>query len=176
MPVVGVMGSGTVKWDHLAEPLGRWLAENGYDLLTGAGQGTMLSVCRAFCSVVDRRGRTIGIVPTVSDGAVGYVPRPGYPNQYVDLPIITPLPRLEAGIAPGGISRNYVNILTSDVIVALPGGAGTLDELRLAARFAKKAICFGSPKDFRDTPEQIEITENLDIVCAFISQHTSSRV
>lgn len=39
MPIVGVMGSGTREWEQLAEPLGRWLAENGYDLADGGRSG-----------------------------------------------------------------------------------------------------------------------------------------
>lgn len=118
----------------------------------------------------------IGIVPTISDGGVGFVPQPGYPNPYVDLPILTPLPRMNPDSGPQAISRNYVNVLTSDVIVALPGGAGTLDELSLATRFAKKAICFGRPQDFTGVPSHLEITENFEAVCVFISRHTCSRI
>ena len=52
MPVVGVMGSGTTEWIELANPLGQWLAENGYDLVTGGGSGSMLATCRDRKSVV----------------------------------------------------------------------------------------------------------------------------
>ena len=39
MAIIGVVGSGTEEWPELAAPLGCiWIADNGYDLLTGAGQ------------------------------------------------------------------------------------------------------------------------------------------
>jgi len=33
--VVGVMGSGSAEHEDLAEPLGVWLAQSGFHLLTG---------------------------------------------------------------------------------------------------------------------------------------------
>ncbi|WP_410174922.1 SLOG cluster 4 domain-containing protein [Mycetohabitans endofungorum] len=121
---IGVMGSGTEPWTELAEPLGRWIAENGYNLLTGGGQGVMLSVARGFCSISSRTGLSIAIVPTRADPVAGFVPLDGYPNRFVDLPIITPLPRHDAEAPPNRVSRNHINVLSSDVIVALPGGHG----------------------------------------------------
>src|SRR5262249_50687286 len=50
-PLVGVMGSGSEEHADLAEPLGRWLAEAGFDLLTGGGRGVMAAACRGFAAV-----------------------------------------------------------------------------------------------------------------------------
>ena len=41
---------------EMTEPLGRWLAESGYDLLTGGGAGVMAAVSRAFTAVPNRCG------------------------------------------------------------------------------------------------------------------------
>jgi uncharacterized protein (TIGR00725 family) len=166
---IGVMGSGTEPWTELAEPLGRWIAENGYNLLTGGGQGVMLSVTRGFCSVSPRTGRSIAIVPTRADPVAGFVPLDGYPNRFVDLPIITPLPRHDAGVPPNRVSRNHVNVLSSDVIVALPGGHGTADEISLARRWRKPLVCVGPASAFARIGYTDECVSCVDGVARFIA-------
>ena len=39
--MIGVMGSSREEHAELAVPLGRWIAEQGFDLLTGGGGGVM---------------------------------------------------------------------------------------------------------------------------------------
>ncbi len=168
MAIIGVMGSGSHEWEALAGPLGAWLAQNGYDLLTGAGRGVMLSVSRAFSASPGRLGRCIGVIPSRADDAYGFVGLEGYPNRFVDLPILTPLPRKEPGAEPGALSRNHVNVLTSDVVIALPGGAGTLDEIALAQRYGKPVMCFGPADAFDRVAHGIEISGRLEDVTAFI--------
>ncbi|MEB0006381.1 hypothetical protein QN375_01305 [Pseudomonas sp. MH9.2] len=176
MPVVGVMGSGTTEWIELANPLGQWLAENGYDLVTGGGSGSMLATCRAFRQTSPRLGRSIGIVPTQPDQSCGFVPLAEYPNPFVDITIVTPLPRYDSNTPVAALSRNYVNILTSDVVIALPGGLGTLNELELAVRFSKPVMCFGPVDAFRQAPDNIERTEDFKRVCRFIVGVTKTSV
>ena len=53
----------------------------------------MLAVARAFAGVPGRAGRSIGILPTQADPLAGFVPLDGYPHPFVDIPILTPLPR-----------------------------------------------------------------------------------
>lgn len=165
---VGVMGSGKKPWSDLTEPLGRWIAMAGYNLLTGGGQGVMSAVARAFCSVPERAGRSIAIVPTRVDPLAGFVPLDGYPNPYVDVPIITPLPRREPTAAPDALSRNYVNILSSDVVIALPGGPGTVDEILLAQRFQKPFACFGPEQEFRAMGYDGQCLSSLDQIKTFV--------
>jgi uncharacterized protein (TIGR00725 family) len=174
MAIIGVMGSGSSEWPELAEPLGAWLASHGFDLLTGAGRGVMLSTARAFAAVRERSGRSIGIVPTEAHPLFGFVPLTGYPNPFVDLPILTPLPRKEAGSSESTLSRNYVNVLTSDVVIALPGSKGTLDEIRLATRFAKPLICIGPAGAFEGVPDGTLIVRELNEVFAFIRRRTAA--
>lgn len=129
--VVGVMGSGVEPHEELALPLGRWIAERGFHLLTGGGGGVMAAVSRGFASVPHRRGLAIGVLPAG--------PPPGYPNPWVDVAIRTHLEALgERGQAPE--SRNHINVLSSDVVVALPGGAGTRSEIALAARYGRPVV------------------------------------
>ncbi|MDE2240406.1 MAG: DNA-binding protein [Rhodospirillales bacterium] len=168
MAIIGVMGSSKAEWPELAAPLGVWLAGNGYDLLTGGGQGVMLSAARAFFNTKDRTGRSIGILPSLPHPKLGFMALTGYPNPFIDLPILTPLPRREAAATDDDITRNYINILTSDVIIALPGERGTLDEIRLARRFSKPLLCFGLREAFGAVPEGVEVTSNFEVVQEFI--------
>ncbi len=134
-PIVGVMGSGASEYAELAEPLGRWLAERGFHLLTGGGGGVMRSVSRAFSAVEGREGLAIGVLPGRADER-GYEAFPGYPNEFVEVAIRTHLERTGTeGAHPQ--SRNHINVLTADAVVALPGGPGTASEVELALRYGK---------------------------------------
>jgi len=145
LPIVGVIGSGSDPHSHLAEPLGRLLADEGVHLLTGGGGGVMTSVSRAFASKPQRRGMIIGILPgSVHDDH--YSARPGYPNEWIELPIFTHLP-LSGITGTSAMSRNHINILSSHVIITLPGGAGTLSELRLAHQYNKPILAFMNEDD-----------------------------
>jgi uncharacterized protein (TIGR00725 family) len=139
-PVVGVMGSSTRAYDDLAAPLGRWLASAGVNLLTGGGVGTMEAVSRAFTGVRPRGGLAIGVLPAdLPDGIA--VPRAGYPNPCVEIAIFTHLPL--SGITGTDLrSRNHINILSSDVVIVLPGNEGTASEMTLAVRYGKPVVAF----------------------------------
>ncbi|MBN1442134.1 MAG: hypothetical protein JXA90_05455 [Planctomycetes bacterium] len=138
--VIGVMGSGSEEHAEIAEPLGAWLAAEGFHLLTGGGRGAMAAVCRGFCSVEGRRGICIGILPGLIDGA-RYGAPDGYPNPWVEVAVRTHLPRGGAAGASGE-SRNPINILSSHLVVALPGGSGTASEVLLARRYGTPAILY----------------------------------
>jgi hypothetical protein len=104
----------------------------------------MAGVCRSFTGVPERAGRCIGILPAHPD-------RPGeaadgYPNPWVEIAIRTHLAeRGETGDGPG--SRNHLVVLSGGVVVALPGGAGTRSELRLAARYRRPVLLLGWPRE-----------------------------
>jgi uncharacterized protein (TIGR00725 family) len=134
------MGSSTRAYEDLAEPLGRWLASIGVHLLSGGGVGTMEAVSRAFGDVQPRAGMVIGVLPAdLPDGIA--VPRAGYPNPFVEVAIFTHLPLSGiAGTDPR--SRNHINILSSDVVVVLPGDEGTESEMMLAVRYGKPVVAF----------------------------------
>jgi uncharacterized protein (TIGR00725 family) len=134
--LIGVMGSGTDEHAHLALPLGRWLAEQGFDLLTGGGRGVMAAVCRGFAGVPGRGGVSVGVLPAG--------PPPGYPNPWVDVVIQTHLPdRGEAGASER--SRNHINVLSAHVVIALPGGPGTRTEVELALRYGRPPLAYLGP-------------------------------
>lgn len=144
---VGVMGSGKEPWVEYATPLGALVAELGANLLTGGGGGTMAAVTRAYIQAPRKGGVAIGVLPTFLDSQGRYVCKAGYPNEWVEVCITTPLGGYDPRM-PQEISRNHINILSSDVVVALPGGEGTSNELRLALQFERPAIFLGPPEKF----------------------------
>ncbi len=131
--IIGVFGSGTHPDNNpqLKFPfeVGKWIAENNYHLLTGGGAGVMKAACAGFCSIKERSGLSIGVIPSGKDPAI-------YPNLWVELPIYTHLQGLEPG---GSGSRNHINVLSSDIILVFTGGIGTKSELELAVKTYKKS-------------------------------------
>lgn len=167
LPIVGVMGAHAEAWAELAAPLGAHLAARGVHLLTGGGGGTMAAVAEAFCAAPGRRGVSIGILPTAAHPRRGFAPLPGYPNRWVEVPIVTPL-GIFTGTDDAPITRNYVNVLTADAVVALPGSAGTHNEIRLARRFGKKLVLFGPPAEFAVYQGALPVAATLPEVIAFL--------
>ncbi len=165
LPIVGVMGSGAAAHEEKAARVGRWLAAAGVHLLTGGGGGVMTSVSRAFFESPGRRGVVIGVLPG------GPEPPAGYPNPWVEIPIRTHLPATgERGAEPE--SRNHVNVLSSDVIIALPGGAGTSSEVRLARAYGRPVVAFVAARsDIPELPDGVPICDSLHCVKRFVAEH-----
>lgn len=118
-PVVGVMGGGAASQDtkQCAHRLGEAIAEAGWVLLNG---GRDAGVMRASAEGARQAGGTVvGILPSSGAGD----PRADV-AEGVDVAVFTGL----------GEARNNVNVLTSDALVLLPGGSGTLSEAALAAK------------------------------------------
>lgn len=172
--VIGLMGSGQDSWTEFSVPLAVWIAQEGHHLLTGGGGGVMLAAAEAFCKTENRNGVSIGVVPTLTDSIYGYVVKPGYPNAWVELPIVSPLSTY-TGEDPQQISRNHINILTSQVIVALPGSKGTRNEVDLAMQFGKPVILFGPDPAFKDFPTSIMRTSDLKQVKNFIRSYAADK-
>jgi uncharacterized protein (TIGR00725 family) len=130
LPIVGVMGSGEEAYPALSVPLGRTIAEHGCHLLTGAGGGVMREVAEAFTAVTGRKGLSIGIVRATRT-----------PNDFVEIAIKTHLPDSgDRGKLP--TSRNHINVLTADLVVVLPGSAGTQSEVELALEYRRRVVFF----------------------------------
>lgn len=159
--VVGVMGSGSEEHEALAAPLGRLVARLGAHLLTGGGEGVMRAVSRAFCETTERRGASIGVLPA---GARGY------PNEWVEITIRTHLPYSgERGTDP--LSRNHINVLSSDAVVALPGAAGTASEVRLALQYGTPLIAFlGEDGAFPALDPRARVARTIAEVEEFLNQ------
>ena len=90
--------------------LGTWMGANGHTLVFGGcNLGLMECVAKA---VYDAKGMTVGVVPTI-------VEKGGKVSDYVDVKIL----------CDNLSDRKDLMIERSDVIIALPGGVGTLDEI-----------------------------------------------
>ena len=135
------MGSGVDSHEDLAAPLGRAIASAGWHLLTGGGAGTMTATSRAFAETPGRAGLCIGVLPGAEDGAGS---PEGYPNPWVEVAIRTHLP-LSGAAGTGPNSRNHINVLSADAVVALPGSAGTRSEIALALRYGRPLALYDRP-------------------------------
>lgn len=141
LPIIAVFGQGTPLGQEraaLARAVGAMVAGLGAHLLTGGGYGVMAAAAEGFVAVEPRAGFSIGIVPRGQDSPFDVPNRDPqgcfYPNPFVEIAIMTPLPP-RAGDWRSMPARNHINVLTADAIVALPGGAGTRNELAMAAAY-----------------------------------------
>jgi uncharacterized protein (TIGR00725 family) len=122
--VVGVMGGASVSSDvaREAEELGSLVGGQGWILLNGGRAcGVMDSSARG---AREAGGLTVGILPeSTREGA----------SAHCDVQIVTGM----------GAARNVINVLSSDVVIACPGGAGTLSEVALALKYGRRVILLG---------------------------------
>jgi len=163
LPIVAVFGQGSridpVRAD-LARAVGAMVARLGAHLLTGGGYGVMEAAAEGFVRIADRPGLSIGIVPRRADGPLDQPNRDAegrpYPNAYVEIAIMTPLPPRAADWRTTP-ARNHINVFTADAIVALPGGKGTRNELAMAAfyrdepmraRAERRTVLLGPAEEF----------------------------
>jgi uncharacterized protein (TIGR00725 family) len=169
LPIVGIVGSASDQHQDRAAALGCWLAGQGVHLLTGSGQGVMAAVSRAFAEVPARKGLVLGIVPCIAEDSPD-VPKRGYPNDWIEVPIRTHL-HLSGAEGEHHRSRNHLVALTANVMVALPGGAGTASEVRLALRYKKPLIAYLKARDeIPDLSAEVRSESDLNKVKAFIAQ------
>lgn len=128
--IVGVMGPGekqaTAEDLSCAFEVGKIVGQSGAALLCGGMKGTMTESARGAKEV---DGTTIGIGPTGDKADM---------NKYIDYPLLT---SMHAG-------RNYMNIISSDVLVFVSvGSPGTLSELAYAIQMERPSIIIrGSDK------------------------------
>lgn len=156
-PIVGIMGPGQSASQEQKENaflLGALVAEMGYHLLSGGGPGTMKHACMG---AKEAGGLVIGILSGDSHERM---------NEYVDIPIVTNM----------GSGRNYMNILSSDRIIAIGSdSAGTLSEMAFASNTDKPFLIFGNQKDlynvlYRCRPTNAPtMTDSIAIVRSFLS-------
>ncbi len=169
LPIVGVMGSSVHAHDTLAAPLGRRLARMGVHLLTGGGGGVMASVSRAFAQVEERAGLVIGVLPRVEEGPGGGA-ESGHANRWVELAVRTHLGKTGASHD----SRNHVNVLTSDVVVALPGSVGTASEVELSVRYGRPVVLLGDLERARGFPAEVATAATVADAVAFVRRHLAA--
>lgn len=167
LAVIGVMGSSENAHEDLAAPLGRLLARLPVHLLTGGGQAAMAAVSRAFVESESRKGLCIGVIPAETLEHPTHT-RAGYPNDWVELAIRTHLVAKHPD-AWDGLTRNHINILSSDVVIALPGSRGTAHEIDLAVKYGKPvAAYFHREDEMENVPEVVSQCTAITQVEAFL--------
>ena len=122
--IVSVVGGRecNAKVEQLAHNLGKKLAKVVEILVSGGLSGTMKAVCSGFKA---GGGLVIGILPSYNKKDA---------NPFVDVAIPTGL----------GLARNVLVVKSADVVVALPGGPGTLSEIAYCLQFGIPVISLGS--------------------------------
>ena len=122
--VIGVMGGGEADAaaTDLAYRMGVLIASEGWVLLNGGrASGVMDASARG---AREAGGLVVGVLPDCDTSQA---------SAHLDVPIVTDL----------GYGRNYVNVLSSRVVVALPGRAGTLSEIALALSIRRPVVLVG---------------------------------
>jgi uncharacterized protein (TIGR00725 family) len=170
--IIGVIGSHLDRHDDYAGPLGELIADEGYHLLTGGGDGVMTAVAESFTNTHRRSGHSIGIVPVEDQDDLKTLQN--YTNPYIEIPILTQLHE-KAMRASMPLSRNMVNVLSSDVLVILPGLHGSQTESSMALIYEKPAILFGPDAEFKTFPEEIRIADTIELVKSFLQQTLQDR-
>jgi uncharacterized protein (TIGR00725 family) len=101
----------------VAEQVGRLAAQNDFVLLCGGHGGIMEAACRG---AKEKNGLTIGILPYSKEEA----------NNYIDIAIPTTI----------GNIRNFLVANSGDVVIAIGGRWGTLNEISFSMIYKKPLI------------------------------------
>lgn len=138
--IVSVIGGRrcTEEVEQIAHDLGKNLAKVADILVSGGLGGTMEAVCKGFKA---GGGTTIGILP-------GYDKKDA--NKHVDIALPTGL----------GLARNVLVVKSADVVVALPGEAGTLSEIAYCLQFGIPVVSLKS----WDIPGAIQVNTIEDAI------------
>jgi hypothetical protein len=112
--------------------------------------------------VPNRAGLIVGVVPC------GGSRRSARLSIRVELAILTHLPLTGAsGAEP--LSRNHINVLSSNVLIALPGGAGTASEVELALRYRRPIAAYLSARsEIPQLPDAVPVFGALADVQDFV--------
>ena len=121
---VAVVGASEASADLevQAETVGHLLARHGAVVVCGGLGGVMAAACRGAKA---GGGTTLGILPGTDRRQA---------NPWVDVAVTTGM----------GEARNAIVVRTADVLIALPGGYGTLSEIALALRLGRTVVSLSS--------------------------------
>ena len=122
--IVSVIGGRkcTKEVEQIAHNLGKNLAKVVDILVSGGFGGVMEAVSKGFKA---GGGLTVGIITSYDKNDA---------NKYIDIVIPTGL----------GLARNVLVVKSADVVVALPGEAGTLSEIAYCLQFKIPVISLSS--------------------------------
>lgn len=120
--IIGVMGPGEGATGgnlQKAEDLGAAIAQEGWITLSGGRDvGVMDAVMKG---AKNKGGITLGILPDDNNHST---------SEGVNVPVLTGM----------GGARNNINVLSSDIIMVVGVGLGTLSEISLALKAGKHVI------------------------------------
>ena len=120
--IIGVMGPGenaSPDENEMAYELGREIAKQGWITLTGGRSFGIMDA--ALKGAAEAGGLTIGILPGDNDSNS---------SDHAQIKIITSM----------GSGRNYISVLSSDLLVVLGMASGTASEVSLALKSRKKIV------------------------------------
>lgn len=124
--IIGIIGDAHLKGNQqkakIASEIGKLIIDYGFRLANGGYGGVMECASQgAHTSEKYSDGLVLGILPEYDDSQS---------NPYIDIPIAT-------GLGP---VRNYTLISMCDAIIAIGGGAGTLNEIAIAWQMEKLIV------------------------------------
>lgn len=121
---IGVIGAGqcTPEVYELARAVGREIARRGHILVCGGLGGVMEGACKG---AREEGGLTVGILPSS---------RTSDANPWVEVAIATGM----------GEARNAIVVHSSEGLIAIAGGYGTLSEVAIALKVGKPVVALES--------------------------------
>ena len=134
-PPTLVRGSGSNRSRSRGSPPHRWRAKGSWQQQPAPTWRPPAPAVSPWVSFPDAKEK------------LGYQPKSGYPNLWVEIPIYTHLEGKEGPL--GRDSRNHINTLTAHGAIILPGGEGTLAEVNLFESLEKPMIFFGPEKEWK---------------------------
>jgi uncharacterized protein (TIGR00725 family) len=159
---IGVIGSNKSQCSddlyQFAYEVGLLLGKKGHTVINGGMQGVMEAVSKGVKESQNTESKVVGILPfNNSDGC----------NDYLDVKIPT-------GI---GFARNSVIALSSDILIALGGGAGTLSEISFAWQYGKKVFCYMDVRGWSQNLANIDLdNRKSDLLVGFQSMEELSKL
>lgn len=123
MKQIGVIGSGRAddETGNIAYAVGKEIGRKA-NLVCGGRGGVMREAARG-CK--ETGGETIGIIPSNKKEDA---------NEYIDHVIVTGL----------GVARNAIVVKSSDALISIKGGYGTLSEIAMSKKIGKEVVGIGS--------------------------------
>ena len=146
---IGVIGPGQCSplVGKIAEEVGREIARCGAILVCGGLGGVMEAAARGAKL---ERGLTIGILPG-NDSIEA--------NSYIDVPIVTGL----------GHARNILVVRSSNTLIAVEGGYGTLSEIAIALKLGKPVIGLNTWDVSKEITQAKDAAEAVSLAISLLS-------
>jgi hypothetical protein len=150
MKMVGVIGAGACTQEiyEKSRRVGQGIAGLGAILVCGGLGGVMEGACRG---AQERGGITVGILPGQDRCEA---------NPYVTIPVVTDM----------GHARNILIVRSSDVLIAVSGGYGTLSEISIALKLAKPVVGLDTWEQMRGIQYVKTADDAMKAVEAFLTE------